>query len=289
MTNVVYQFDSSEIVPDIAQFKTRPLYGVQVNKNNCRVVISCNDIPHWLTFYKNYGESMFAYLNNYIPKSGRQLITVQIFPKEGNEFIAQGAAVDIKILRAPDKDSPPKDYKTLLDTSLSDLLGDQKLAYYEMKVPFDATVPFDFSKELDEARDLKTIPNIEKLVYDKYNQLREYLIKGDALPYLQERKRSQTNFASYLYPTKEELLSDHGVDNIDENMLNVKAIGRGIPTLDNCEMIFAYGGKLALLKEKKTKKDAIRVIFNKGKENEREIETNVILYMPVGSNELKIW
>lgn len=288
MQNVI-DFEKKEIIPNVQRFESQPLYAAQINKNNCRVLITCNDIPHWITFYDNAGESMLVYLNTYIPKSGSQLLTVQIYPKEGDEFIAPDAAVDIRLTSAPDKHSSLTEYTNLLDTSLNDVLKDQKLKYYEFKLPFEATVPFNFSQELEESTNLKALPNIQEMVFKKYNQLRQYLINGEIKKYLQEDKNSQLRTASYLYATKEELLSDLNEDNIKVNMFNIQMSSREVLSLEYCELIFGYHGKLVLLRNTRTKDAALKVITNKGKENEEELSSDVILYMPGGSNELKIW
>lgn len=285
----VFEFENNEVVPNIQQYKTRPLYGVQINKNNCRVLITCNDIPHWLTFYENYGESMLAYLNSYILKSGAQSLKVEIFPKNGEEFLAPDASVDVKLLNAPDKDSPLADYKTLIDTSFSEVGRDEQLKYYELKLPFNAVVPYDFGKELSNAIDLQKIPDIEKRTYAKYNEIRRLIEEGDVSGYLTEQKKQQIRIASSLYATKEDVLSDQGSDNVDVNMLNTAAPKRRVMPLDSCELVFGYGGKLVLLREKKSKKKAVRVVINQGENNEEVFDTNILLYMPFGSHEIKIW
>ena len=144
---------------------------MQVNKNNCRVLVSCNDIPHWVTFFDNNGSSTPLFLNDYIPKSGKQVITIQIYPKEGQEFIADNADVDVKLKYAKDKDDGVESYENLAHIELPEDIGSKKLPYFELKILFEANVPYDFSKDLLNAQDLSKVPNIEEKIFKKYNQL----------------------------------------------------------------------------------------------------------------------
>lgn len=107
----------------IEKFDNKPLYVLQVNKNNCRVLVSCNDIPHWITFFDNDGASTPLFLNDYILKSGNQIVKIQIYPKEGQEFIADNADLDIKLKYAKDKNDGVDTYTNLLHVELPEILG----------------------------------------------------------------------------------------------------------------------------------------------------------------------
>jgi hypothetical protein len=272
----------------IEKFGARPLYILQVNKNNCRVLISCNDIPHWITFFDNVGASTPLFLNDYIPKSGKQIVTIQIYPKEGQEFIADNADVDIKLKYAKDKNDGVDTYTDLDHVELPEDIGSKKLPYFEMKIPFVANVPFDFSKDIESAQDLSKVLNVEEKIIDKYNQLRNLLVKGDWFNFMKEIEHSDLKSCSYLYATKQELIAEDKRENMDITRLKLDVKNRKVNPIENYEIVLYANNKLGILRNKKDKTEILNVEF----ETQRGIDgatKPIILYLPVGSNELKVW
>lgn len=272
----------------IEKFATRPLYILQVNKNNCRVLVSCNDIPHWITFFDNTGASTPLFLNDYIPKTGKQIITLQVYPKEGQEFIGDNADVDIKLKYAKDRDDGVDKYINLAHIELPEDIGSKKLPYFELKIPFEATVPWDFSKDLETAQDLSKVPDIEKKVVAKYNQLRDLLVNGEGLSFLKEIEYSDLKKTSYLYFTKKEILIEDKIENLDIKRVRENVKNRKVYPIENYDMTFSANNRLVILRRKKDKEEIINLEF----ETERGIDGSIrctILYMPYNSNELKVW
>jgi len=272
----------------IEKFENKPLYVLQVNKNNCRVLVSCNDIPHWLTFFDNEGASTPLFLNNYIPKSGKQLITICVYPKEGQEYIADNADVDIKLKYAKNREDGVDKYINLSSVELPEDIGQRKLKYFELKIPFEAIVPWDFSQDLETAQDLSKISKIEDKVVYKYNQLRDLLECGNGLLFLKEVEYSDLKSCSHLYASKKELLEDDKHENMDITRSRLDVKNRKVSLIENYEIIFSANNKLVLLRNKKDKREIINVEFDG--ENGIDGGTKpIILYMPAGSNELKVW
>ncbi|MCV9929012.1 hypothetical protein OIU83_15205 [Flavobacterium sp. LS1R49] len=272
----------------IEKFDTRPLYILQVNKNNCRVLVSCNDIPHWITFFDNTGASTPLFINDYIPKSGKQIITIQIYPKEGEEFIADNADVDVKLKYAKDKDDGVDTYTNLAHVELPEDVGSKKTPYLELKIPFEASVPFDFSRDLETAQDLSKVPNIDEKILKKYNQLRDLLVKGDWFNFMKEIENSDLKSCSYLYATKQELITEDKVENMDITRLKLNVIDRKVDAIKNYEIGLYANNKLGLLRNKKDKTEILNVEFKTDKGIDGATKP-IILYMPAGSNELKVW
>lgn len=284
---IVYQ---NKMYDKIQKFDRKPLYILQVNKNNCRVLVSCNDIPHWMTFYNNIGESNPVFLNNYIPKSGMQMLTVQVFPKQGESYIAENADVDLKLLMANDKNDGVDKYVSLSNAELPEDIGQKKLPFYEIKIPFDAQVPWDFSKDLLSSQDLSKISDIEKKIVAKYEQLRSLLAKGDGLAFLKEVENSDLKSSSHLYATKEELLADDKEENMDITRSRLDVKNRVVKPIEDYEILFFYNKKIALLRNKNTKEEILNVEYDSPNgEGKDGASKPVLLYMPSGSSELKVW
>jgi hypothetical protein len=282
---IAYQ---NKMYEKIEKYKTRPMYLLQVNKNNCRVLVSCNDIPHWITMYENFGESMSLFLNNYILKTGDQTITLHIYPKSGQEYIAENADLDVKLKFAKDKEDGVDAYTNIINLELPGNIGEKKLPYFKLTIPFHATVPFDFSENLKTAQDLSKIRDINNTIIKKYEKMRKYLVKGDGLSFLKEMENSYLKSCSHLYATKQELLESDKNDNTDIKIANLNVKNRKVYSIENYEINFFCENKLVLLRNKNSKKEMLGVEF----ETENGIdghEVCVILYLPKDSNELKVW
>lgn len=232
---------------------------------------------------------MALYLNNYILKSGMQNITVQIYPKEGDEFIADNADVDLKLLYAKDKDDGVNTHLNIKKAELPEDIGKNKLPYYEIKIPFEAKVPWDYSKNLENAQDLSKIPDINEKILEKYKNLREMLVKGEGLSFLKEIENRELKAISYLYFTKNEILNDEEFEDTDVTISRLDVKNRKVYPIENYEFIFSNQNKLVLLRNKTTKDDLIGVEFET-EENGIDGSTKMlILYMPEGSNKLEVW
>ncbi|MFC3361559.1 hypothetical protein ACFOG5_00020 [Pedobacter fastidiosus] len=166
----------------VKTYSETPVYTVQMNKQGCKMVLEMQDNVDY-RMVENNGESMMLPLNAMITKSGPQTAIVKIYPKDGEEFISKYAHVKLTFYHAPNKNSRLSEYKKITEFELPAGLEEKKLPYYETKIQFAATVPFDYSKELVEAKDLKTVPNIEQKAVQKYNEIRNACENLDSLAY----------------------------------------------------------------------------------------------------------
>ena len=232
---------------------------------------------------------MALYLNNYILKSGVQNVTIQIYPKEGDKFIADNADVDLKLLYAKDKDDGVNTHLNLKKVELPEDIGKSKLPYFEIKIPFEAKVPWDYSKNLENAEDLSKIPDINEKILEKYKNLREMLVKGEGLSFLKEIENRELKAISYLYFTKNEILNDEQIEDIDVTISRLDVKNRKVYPIENYEFVFTNQNKLVLLRNKTTKDDLIGVEFDTEENGVDGSTKMLILYMPKGSNKLEVW
>ncbi|MFC6268194.1 hypothetical protein [Frigoriflavimonas asaccharolytica] len=289
MEDEIISIKKEWIAKDIKSYSTHPLYSVQVNKSKCRVVIRCNDLPHWLPLTENADESMTLFLNDYIPKSGEQVLTVEIYPYEGVQYLPADAVADIRLQFAEDKMTTPiTEIEHLQEQSLPENIGDKKLNFYEMKFLFKAKVPFDFSNDLNSAQDLKNVSDIEKKVVAKYNDLKTMMETGKGIEFVKNFKHNFKS-SSYLYSSKTELLSTLNKEDDNDLILFCTKIGefRKVPDFQNYEIMYGFGGKVVMLQNNKNKKTMFDIFV--GGEFEDPFWYTIYLYMPSGSNELQIW
>ncbi len=196
--------------------------------------------------------------------------------------------MDIKLKYAKDKDDGVNTYTTLAHAELPEDIGSKKLPYFELKIPFEAVVPFDFSKDLEMAQDLSKIPNIEEKVVAKYNQLRDLLVEGDGLSFLKEIEDSDLKLISCLYFTKKEMLIDDKSENADTDRVRTDVKNRKVYPIENYEMTFSANNRLVILRRKNDKEEMINVEYET-EQGSQSLLRCTILYMPAGSNELKVW
>ncbi|MCM8863441.1 hypothetical protein [Tenacibaculum finnmarkense] len=271
------------------EYKSRPVYSCQVNKNNCRLILEVEGSTD-SRFIENNGESMMLPLNPLLIKSGLQKIIVKIYPFEGQEYIDAGANVGLTFYNAPDKDSNLTDYKKIATFSLPKNIGEQKLPYYESVIEFDVTVPFNYSKELKESQNLKNITDIESKVVDKYRFLRNLGIDSDDASFKKELSHGNMRYINNMYSTS---LSDiegvvNGISALCEHRLKSKTI----QSIENYDIEYYANGKMVALLQKNFNP----ILYTKGSwlnsEGEltsAEVGQRVFLYMPKDSNELKLW
>lgn len=279
----------TEVINNLTTYKTRPYYALQVNKNKCHVVIKVNDIPYYITFVKDEGATHLCYLNASLPKSGKQNITVEVYPKEGQGFIDEGAYVDLTLVYAPDKDTPMNEYRRIANYSLPEEVRGENVPYYKFSIPFQAEVPWDFSTKLNTAQDLKKIPNIEEKVVAKYNSFKEFIEKGESVRFIEEFK-NKLKKSEYYYYNKEDLLKMI-VDKEDSYIQTfvTKGANPKVEPIENYELVFGYGEKLAMLRKQQNKDHLFYYTIFEDTEEETEYWEHIVLYMPEGSNELKVW
>lgn len=272
-------------------YEHRPLFSAQLNKTACKMIIEIEDSRDY-RLTENIGESMMLPLNIMMLKKGKQRLKIKIYPRDGEEFLTKYATASVTLYRAPDKKSSMKEYEKLGEFELPIDIEQRKLPYYETMLEFEADVPYDYQIELDKAKDLTKISDIEKRVVKKYNQLREMAIDFDENGYLKERLHSSGIFYNTLYAnTYEEIKKGHNnkMAIVDSNPA---VSDRAFLPIENYTMQFYGNGKIVALWQKNHNPMLyIKAIIKKGTPDEREFEGGdpIFLYMPEGSNELKIW
>lgn len=273
------------------QYGTQPVYGAQVNKTSCKVIIE----GHGTNDYRltdNTGESMMVPLNILILKSGPQNLKVTIYPKDGEQYLTKYSTASITIYGAADKETPMKAYRKLAAFELPSNIGTKQIPVYETVLSFDADVPYNYQKELDNAKDLKNIPDIEQMVVKKYNELRDMGIHLDENAYLLSRLHSSGQVSNTTYKNTYEAIKKSSevkfaiVDN------HPAITDRKFLPIENYTMQFYANGKIVALWQKNHRPMLyMTALFHKGTEDEEQYEGGdpIFLYMPEGSDELKVW
>lgn len=279
-----------EIYKQVHTYTSRPLYSVQVDKTGCRMFIEIKGNVDY-GFTENNGESMTLPLNFFITKSGLQTAIIKIYPKAGDLYITKFAMANLTFYYAPDKDTSINEYKEIAKYSLPKELEEQKLPYYEAQVTFDAQVPFDYSKILTESQDLTKISDIESKVVKKYNDLAKIIHDLDKLAYEKNKKLFSLRVFESNYETDKNVIRNEVTDTL--NIFNSTIVNREMLPIINYKIQYYAGNKIVALWNVKNLECTLRL---KGKFKKKdgsiinyEVSDPLFLYMPTGSNELKVW
>jgi len=277
----------NEILKQIKHYNTSPVYNLQINKNGCRVLVETNNFPYGIlgNFYTNKGESMMIALNQYILKSGKQNIKLKIYSREGEDYITGFAHIDVKLYYNSNKDSGFNNFECLAKVGLPDDIVDKKLPYFEINIPFEAHVPYDFSGRLDSATDLKSIPDIEAKILEKFELKRNLIIDGNENKYNVDEKEGAIAIGSMLYATSAEF---NEYLNVGREIYDLKLPGRKVMPIGNYEINFYNNNKLVTIVNKFNKEEILKVSYNY-KDKPSDTWIPLVLYMPKGSSELKVW
>ena len=275
----------NEITNEIKFPTPTPFYTLQINKQDCRVLIRINDIPFAYTFFEDEGESQLLPINNILPLSGEQSITLEVYPKSMQQTLSDKAHVNVKLIYAPGRDVSMNEYEVQQQFDLPEGLGDQKLPKYLITGKFAANVPWDFSKDLATAQDLSKIPNIEEKVVDKYKQLSQYIFNSP-VDFVKENKIALLKIWNYNYFTKKEIM----ISGPNSEMFDLALKDREMDPIENYEINFYNNNRLVTLRNKKDKSSILRVNYmEEGYIEKSSSGRFIILYMPAGSKELKIF
>lgn len=276
---------TEEIINLVHHYPKTPVYSLQMNKQGCKLVVEMeNNIVYRLIEIK--GESIMIPLNVMITKSGKQSLKIEIYPKDGDQYLTKYAYVQVNIFNAPNKSSSLKDYAKISEFTLPQGLEAQKLPYYEKIIEFEANVPFDYSKELNVSADLSKIKDIEGKVVKKYNEVREICEKSDIVAYNQLSIQSSALVYNTTYTTIEEIKTSQQTNRfgiVESNLKNRKFL-----PIENYKIQFYANNKIVALWQKNHNPS----LYMSGENSSgKTVEGGdpLFLYMPEGSTELKAW
>lgn len=248
--------NTNENNEQVKNYKSQPLYGLQVDKMGCRLSVIINDETLGDYFDKG-GFSATETINGHIVKSGRQTLKLLVYPRTGSEFIDELANIKIEIIFAAQKGDSMESYKVIKTVELPKDLKDKKLPYFELSIPFEAEVPWDYSDFYNNLIDLRKVPDIEKKVIHEYENLRELIANNEQAKYLSFMLKNQFIEYNTFYMTKEEIKESEEWIGKDATKLENKEV---LP-LRNYELVFEKDGKKAFLRDKDSRDGVIKIEY----------------------------
>ncbi|MCX8639858.1 hypothetical protein J3U37_07050 [Gilliamella sp. B3172] len=269
----------------------RPAFGAQVTKNGCKLIIEVEGAQDY-RFIDNNGQSTMLPLNVLLFNAGKKNVIIKVYPRDGEDYLSKYANASVTIYRAADKNTSLKDYQQIAEFNLPQGLEEQKLPYYEAKLMIDVDVPFTYDQELAASVNLKNVPNIEQKIVEKYNQIRTICINRDEIVYHREFLHSSGIVSNTTYEnTYEEIKNSYKMKPMlidsDSRITNHEFL-----PIENYTIQYYANGKIVALWQKNLCPMLYmkaRVKNDEGEERNIEGGRPIFLYMPQGSNELKVW
>lgn len=97
----------------IKSYPVKPMYYIQINKQECKVIVSVNDILIGHQFIEDEGQTMLLPINAYLRSSGEFSYGIEVLPKKNELYLTDKAWVDVKIYYLEDKEQPLSEAKQL--------------------------------------------------------------------------------------------------------------------------------------------------------------------------------
>lgn len=279
-----------DIYKQVKTYDYNPWYEIEFSQEACGYEILINDVPvHRYLLFGSANEQRIQ-INDHIMKSGKQEITIRLFPpqlSDGSWAPAFVEASRFKIKVFHRKIDDPQDrynqdfeFSTTHKPGTESFLGNgQKV--FEFKADFEAEVPYQlegwqYSKDLREENQDELLQE----AVEAYNNFRNVLIKKDVTAYASLMYHKEVELAKAFYwhtPADSKQRWDEMSGTVREK--------RKILPLKDFKMVFYAGGKvLALQPTSEMYKDYLSAIH--AQTNDEDIQVSFLLHKRAGSNEL---
>lgn len=255
----------------IDSFTTRPLYQIKVKSSGVNFDIRINDFPIFRFFGKSGGTNIEYPINNAILNSGKQILTIKIYPIKGTKKILPTNTFSLVLNKKNDAWVYDNQREIIL-TMPTMIVPNEGLPYWEYKTEFDVVVPYDLcgwknSKKIDDI-------DVQKKILESYERLKNAIENKDDKLFIRLTKNKNEEEAISLYEKQE------------EDLIGFQKEREKVLPFDNCNIKFYGNGKLVRLETEDGESCLKTELIING---QKEIYYYPILFhMPQNSNELEI-
>lgn len=210
----------------------------------CSFRVLLNDIPI-KEHFAGWSFDGELFLNQFIAKSGIQKLKIEFYPVKGHEenSFDDERPIHLEVRKFIKGDTPDLlDYDTISINPIPKI--EKGTTHYVYETEFHADVPYNIPI-LDECIRLDTIPNIEELVKEQYNELKTLYEKRKYAQFLQkfDISRQRIAVANYYREGRMEKENKWVIDAMKEAYKKVAPI-------ENYKLLFYGNGKLVTLTDK---------------------------------------
>ncbi|TCD27824.1 hypothetical protein EZ456_07705 [Pedobacter psychrodurus] len=177
----------------------KPIYELLIDARGCYFELLINDIPFY--FHYKVGATSFRLpVNNFIPKSGKQSITLKMLSINEGDGFPVGAEVVLKMEEF--EKNTPKERKAVMDYKTPDLKTYTTGVFTDKKI-FNADVPYTLSYV--DSIDLSKIDHsiLRETLEKEYIKYTNAFKKNDLSAYQELTSERQENIFTSLYVDSE--------------------------------------------------------------------------------------
>lgn len=267
---------------------SRPVYYAKYGNRGCLFELRINDmLTDELTRPRNIGETSTT-INPAILKSGKQTVTVRLYPFPGetsitneNPFRLEIGYIDFTKEANEDEIRPWNTVFTLPAIEVPD----EGLPYIELTGEFEATVPYQV-KGCGDCIDLRTLPDIEERVVKEYQYVRE-LIASKKIKELREYFAERDHeLGITLYESANDI-DDYWNKHVKQELENYTK--EELQPIEDYRLVFSGNGRSVSLRSKKKKGKPSALLFIKQEDGDPNFEFYCIelhLGIKIGTNKL---
>ena len=268
--------------------ESRPVYYAKYGNRGCLFELWINlKLTDELTRPRTIGETSTT-INPAILKSGKQTVTIRLYPFPGetsitneNPFRLEIGYIDFAIEANEDEIRPWNVVFTLPSVEVPD----EGLPYIELTGEFEATVPYQI-KGCSDCIDLRTLPDIEERVVKEYQYVRELIA-------LKKIKELKEYFTERDYEAGVALYeSSNDIDNYWNQHVKQRLemfTKDELQPIEDYRLVFSGNGRSVSLRSKKKKGKPSALLFIKQEDGNPNFKFYCIelhLGIKIGTNKL---
>ncbi len=270
------------------QYQQEPFYYVGIYSANIKWELFVNDVQIF-AHYQGKITSPIVPLNYRILGSGKQKLTIRIYPPNGQAVLGEYAAFRMRLFynkNFRDKEDP--EIKILNFELPYEQTKD--LPSFEKSFEFEAQVPYQITG-WTKSKDLTKVSDLEQKVVKKIEELRTILENKDTEAYFQAIMPREKEKFIFLYATHQEI----------ENYLQEKSLTSGefskilddiqILPIEDYQIIIEPNNRLVKLRQKDKDDFSDGIKFKAiDKEDKKETTGSYLFrfHIPEGSDELEV-
>jgi hypothetical protein len=271
------------------QYQQEPAYYAEIYSANVKWELFIND-TQMFEHYQGKITGPIVPLNYNILGSGKQKMTIRLYPPNGQQNLGQYATFRMRLFYNKNSRDENDPEIHMLDFELP-YEQTKDLPYFEKSFEFDADVPYQITG-WTKSKDLTKVPDLEKKVVKKIEELRTILEKKDTEAYIKSTALRDKEKYICLYATKQEIEEDleDSTHAVNPNLIGYENV-KILPITDY-KIILEPNNRIVKLRQKSDDNFVDGIKFKAiDKEDEKEEVNGSYLFrfhIPEGSDELEV-
>jgi hypothetical protein len=271
------------------QYQQEPAYYAGIYSANVKWELFIND-TQMFAHYQGKITGPIVPLNYNIPGSGKQKMTIRLYPPNGQQNLGQYATFRLRLYYRKNFRNKNIPEIHMLDFELP-YEQTKDLPYFEKSFEFDADVPYKLTG-LTKSKDLTKVPDLEKKVVKKIEELRTILEKEDTEAYIQAIMPRLKEKYICLYATQQEIENNLQEISLTNGEFSKFVNNIQILPVTDYTIVIEPSNKIVKLRQKSNDDfvDGIKFKAIDKKDKKKEVNGCYLFrfHIPEGSDELEV-